>query len=121
MEVEPFEWECGNTLGGGGEFSLDLLDLRWETGLRSSSGNDLWCGDHPLKVSFPELFNILLVVRRFGWLIVCSFLMRFFSGIYHLRDLCMIGRWTRLLHSLIFCILLGWDKATRKNLSDPLQ
>jgi hypothetical protein len=32
---DPSKWGCGNTLGEGGEFSLDLSDKRWETGLRS--------------------------------------------------------------------------------------
>jgi hypothetical protein len=31
----------------GWEFSLDLLDMRWEMGPRSRFWHDLWCGEQP--------------------------------------------------------------------------
>lgn len=55
--------------------------------------NDMWCGDHPLKETFLELFSI--AHYKEAWLAEhAKFLIAIFNGIYHLKDQCMIGRWT---------------------------
>ena len=54
---DPMEWDCGNVQGGGG---MVLHHVHYEVGDGSKVlfWHDVWCGELPLKVLFPELFII---------------------------------------------------------------
>ena len=50
-------------------------------GTRVKFWHDVWCGDNPLSMCFPNLFKINNMIRRLMWPISCSFLMGFFLGL----------------------------------------
>jgi hypothetical protein len=50
-------WGYGSILGGVGESSLVILDLRWEIAPRLISGM-IWCGDMALMEVFSDLYGI---------------------------------------------------------------
>ena len=50
-------------------------------GTRVKFWHDVWCGDNPLSMCFPNLFKISNMIRRLMWPISCSFLMGFFLGL----------------------------------------
>jgi hypothetical protein len=47
--------ECGNVFGRGG---VILRQFEVRDGSRVLFWHDVWCGELPLKILFPDLFNI---------------------------------------------------------------
>ena len=72
-------------------------------GSKISFLHDLWCGNHPLKVAFFEVFSIARCKE--AWVADhMQFLNKILqNNIFFTRP--VIGRWTWSLLSLIFCTL----------------
>jgi hypothetical protein len=108
----PAVWRCEKTLGGNGGISLDLWDLRWETGLRFGFGTMYGVDIKPWR-KISQCCSVLLDLKKPRWQTTCYFRMTPISEILLSSDSYMIGRWSLSLHSSISCTLLGWVKIAR--------
>jgi len=84
-------WGSRNSLIGVGRSFLDILYLRGYSSMISFWHN-VWCGEHPLKVAFPELYKSVYL-RVLLWQIIFSSLMALLNRTLILLEQSMIGSW----------------------------
>ena len=76
-------------------------------GSRTRFWHYVWCGDPPLKDTFP-LFFAMQGIGMIWWLILGWFTMTWYIGTLILSDWHTIRRWTLFPLFSMLCIPLGW-------------